>query len=218
MAKQARNGIRKSRPIGQKQRPKLGHYIIITDTKETEHNYFIAIRENLPDDLKKKLVIKVRTIETKSLVSYCLEQAAKELQYREPWIVFDRDQVEKFDKIIEDANYKGINVGWSNPCLEIWFDAYFGEIYNYQDSVECCRKFGETYKKKTGKEYKKADKDIYKILNNYGDEEKAISIASKRHKQHISNGIEKPSDMCPCTTVYNLVSEINTKITKYTKN
>ena len=53
---------------------------------------------------------------------------ANDLEYRIPWIVFDRDQVQGFDEIIAKAEREGIQVGWSNPCFEIdvcifWFHA-----------------------------------------------------------------------------------------------
>ena len=41
--------------------------------------------------------------------------------FKETWIVFDRDRVPDFDKLIQKANYRGISVAWSNPCIEIWF-------------------------------------------------------------------------------------------------
>lgn len=66
-----------------------------------------------------------------------------------------------------------IHAGWSNPCIEIWFDAYFGKMHNYQDSVACCQGFAETFEIKTGQKYKKADTQIYTILNQWGNEVEA---------------------------------------------
>ena len=87
-----------------------------------------------------------------------------EPQYGEPWIVFDRDRVIHFDQIIENAKQEGVNVGWSNPCIEIWFDAYFGRMHGYQDSVTCCREFANTFEKKTGQEYKKSSNPSSSVL------------------------------------------------------
>ena len=58
------------------------------------------------------------------------------------WIVFDRDQVIGFDEIISEAEKKGIQVGWSNPCFEIWMYAYFGAMPAIQDSWTCCSDVG----------------------------------------------------------------------------
>lgn len=85
-----------------------------------------------------------------------------------------------FNEIIELAKQEGVNVGWSNPCIEIWFDAYFGTMYSYHDSVICCRRFGETFKQRTGQEYHKDSQQIYTVLNRFGDESSAIQNAEKR--------------------------------------
>lgn len=217
MPREERRGKRKSRESFRKRVPDLGYYFIVTDTKETEENYMYGLRDSLPQSLQGRIVIKVSKAKTDELVQVCKEQAAMEPQYGEPWVVFDRDRVVGFDQIIENAKHEGVNVGWSNPCIEIWFDAYFGKMHSYQDSVICCREFANTFEKKTGQEYKKSSEQIYIMLNRYGNEEGAIKIVESRLRQYLKNGIVKPSEMCPCTTVHRLVSEIWKKVTHYSK-
>lgn len=212
MAKADRNGKRKGRDSFRKRVPDLGYYFIVTDTRKTEENYMYGLRDSLPDNLKGRIVIKVSNVKTDKLVNACKEQAALEPQYGEPWIVFDRDRVIHFDQIIENAEKEGVNIGWSNPCIEIWFDTYFGKMHSYQDSVTCCREFANTFEKKTGQEYKKSSNQIYTMLNRYGNEMEAIRIAESLHVQYLRDGINKPSEMCPCTTVYKLISEIRKKV------
>lgn len=89
------------------------------------------------------------------MIDKCLELTAYDAQYRIPWIVFDRDQVQGFDEIIKEAEDKGIQVGWSNPCFEIWIYAYFGSMPQIQDSWICCSEFGRVYETKTGQKYSK---------------------------------------------------------------
>ena len=101
MAKADRNGKRKGRETFRKRVPDLGHYFIVTDTKETEANYMYGIRDSLPKDLQGRIVIKVSKARTDELVTVCKEQAAMDPQYGEPWIVFDRDRVVRFDQIIK---------------------------------------------------------------------------------------------------------------------
>ena len=214
MAKADRTGKRKPREGFKTRIPDLGYYYIVTDTKETEKNYLYGMRGTLPEELQGRLVIKVSQTSTQNLVKSCKEQAALEPQFGQPWIVFDRDQVVNFDEIIEQAQKEGVSVGWSNPCIEIWFDAYFGKMHTYNDSVICCRKFGETFKRKTGQEYHKDNQQIYAMLNRFGNESKAIQIADKRYRGYLQDGMEKPSEMCPCTTIQKLVSEIQAKIEK----
>ncbi|MDY4095952.1 MAG: RloB family protein, partial [Lachnospiraceae bacterium] len=141
--------------------PELGYYLIITDTKETEKNYFEGLRNTIPKELKDHLVIKVEKAKTTELVERARELIDTESQYRIPWIVFDRDQVNDFDKIIQAAEKRDINAGWSNPCFEIWMYAYFGEMPVIRESYTCCNRFTEKFEKATKQRYLKNDKDIY---------------------------------------------------------
>lgn len=210
-----RSGKRKTREQLTKRRvPELGYYFIVTDTEETEQNYMFGLRNSIPNELQGKLVIKVCKAKTAELVSEALNMASLHPQYGEPWIVFDRDQVKGFDQIVDSAIEKGVKVGWSNPCIEIWFNAYFGSMPSCQDSVSCCNRFEQKFKKVTGQEYKKADKDIYQKLSHYGNEKQAVEIAKRKLTEHTRNDNNKPSRMCPCTTVHILVEEVTKKIKK----
>lgn len=207
---QKRDGKRKPRASAHKRVPKLGYYFIVTDTEETEKNYLYGLRDSLPENLRNHIVIKVSQARTDKLIETC-EQASIDPQYRQCWIVFDRDQVKDFDRIVAEAERKGIKVGWSNPCIEIWFDAYFGEMPTTQDSVHCCQDFGQRFQKKTGQKYKKSDTHIYQKLNQAGDEVKAIQLAQRQLERSCQAGERTPSKMCSCTTLHHLVDEIRRK-------
>lgn len=208
-----RNGRRSSREQLTKRRtPELGYYFIVTDTKETEQNYMLGLRNTIPPELQGKLVIKVCKAKTIALVNEALTLASMQPQYGEPWIILDRDEVKDFDKIIASAQEKGINVGWSNPCIEVWFSAYFGAMPAYQTSTSCCNGFAEVYQKRIGQEYQKNDAAIYSKLLRAGDEARAVDIAAKRLRQYARDGVQKPSEMCPATTLHILVVEIKEKI------
>lgn len=205
MPKERRVGQRKGRNSFQKRKELMGYYFIMTDTKETEKQYFEGLKKSLPYNLSRRIKINVKSTKTQHLVNDCLELMSKEPQYAEPWIVFDRDQVKDFDEIIKSAEAHGINVGWSNPCIEIWFGAYFGHMRGCIDSVQCCRKFSEMLKKATGYDYDKADSQIYEKLTSEGDEERAIEIASRKQEAYAREGCHRPSEMNPATTVHELV-------------
>ena len=213
MAKKDRSGNRKTREQRIKHKiPELGYYLIVTDTEATERCFFTGLHKELPEDVGNKLVIKVVETKTRAMIDKCLELTAYDAQYRIPWIVFDRDQVQGFDDIIFEAESKGIQVGWSNPCFEIWMYAYFGSMPAIQDSWICCSEFGRVYENKTGQKYSKADEQMYGKLCKVGDEEKALQIAQQKLKQFKREGKTKPSEMCPCTTVHELVGEIRRKV------
>ena len=120
MARKDRTGNRKTREQRKQFKvPELGYYLIVTDTEATERCFFTGLHQALPEDVRNKLVIKVVETKTRTMIDKCLELTAYDAQYRIPWIVFDRDQVQGFDEIIKEAEDKGIQVGWSNPCFEI---------------------------------------------------------------------------------------------------
>lgn len=189
------------------QKPRFGYYLIITDAKETEKNYFDGLRDSLPTSIKNNIVIKTITIDTKKLVFGINDIRARQPNFANTWVVFDRDQNYHFDQIIEDIKSQGASAGWSNPCFEVWLSSYFGEMPNYPNSTNCCSGFAKVFKTKTKKDYKKNDQHLYRILKEYGDEEKAISIAELKLKE--AQGKSKlPSKMCPATTVHELIREI----------
>ena len=213
MAKKDRTGNRKTRDQRKQfKTPELGYYLIVTDTEATERCFFTGLHQAMPKDVRNKLVIKVIETKTRTMIDKCMELMAYDAQYRITWIVFDKDQVQGFDDIIAEAVNKGIHVGWSNPCFEIWMYAYFGSMQAIQDSWTCCSDFGRVYENKTGQKYSKADEQMYGKLSKAGDEEKAIQIAQYKLEQCIREGKTKPSEMCPCTTVHELVGEINGKV------
>ena len=213
MARKDRTGNRKGREQNRKVKvPELGYYLIVTDTEGTERCFFQGLQNDLPTDIRNKIVIKVIETKTRALIEKCLELTAYDAQYRIPWIVFDRDQVQGFDEIIAEAECRGINVGWSNPCFEIWMYAYFGVMPAIQDSWTCCSEFSRIYENKTGQKYAKADGQLYTRICRSGDEQNAIKIAQQKLEQCIREGKTKPSAMCPGTRVFELVGEIKGKI------
>lgn len=126
-------------------------------------------------------------------------------------------QVKDFDDIILEATNRGIQVGWSNPCIEIWLFVYFGSMPAIQDSWICCSEFERVYERKTGQKCDKNDAQMYRKICSAGDEVKAIQIAQQKLEQCIREGKTKPSEMCPATTVHELVGEIRRKIKKENK-
>ena len=209
MARADRTGNNKMKRSQRKRiTPELGYYLIVTDTEATEHCFFEGLKKTLPENVKGKLVIKVEKTKTENLVDKCCELVAYNPQYRIPWIVFDRDQVDNFDDIINYAMSKDIQVGWSNPCFEIWLYAYFGAMPKIEESWKCCSKFAKEYELKTGYKYSKADDKLYDKICKVGDEKKDVYLAQQKLEQCKREGKLKPSEMCPCTTVHNLVRQI----------
>lgn len=213
-----RKGNRKSRNIRIGSRKMdLGYYLIVTDAEKTEKNYINGLRNSLPTSLQGRIEIKVVTVKkTDNLVAECKRLAAQEAQYSEPWIMFDRDQVKRFDEIIKSAYDSKIKVAWSNPCIEVWFAAYFGSMPSDETSVACCKNFGNIFQKKVKQKYYKKDEAIYEKLCKHGNEQEAIKLAQIRLGNYQMTA--KASSMCPATTLHTLVDEIKRIADKVTAN
>ena len=181
MARKDRTGNRKPReqrpPV---KVPELGYYLVVTDTEATERCYFQGLHKELPKEIQNKLVIKVVETRTRTMIDKCLELTAYDAQYRMPWIVFDRDEVKDFDKIIAEARAFDISVGWSNPCFEIWMYSYYGSMPAIRESWVCCEEFEKIFQRKTGQKYSKSDIGIYEKISRTGNEAKAIQIARQK--------------------------------------
>lgn len=147
--------------------------------------------------------------ETKSLVCKSVEEFANNPQYCRPWIVLDKDEEQDFDKLVQEAKNNNISVAWSNPCFEIFLHGYFGRPKITNNSKQCCSNFKTQFKKKCGIEYKKSMSDLYKKLNEHGDEMKAIDYARQCHIRQ-KNG-STPSEMIGVSLVYQLVEELKNK-------
>ncbi len=200
----------RNRTLGTR-RLRLGYYYIVTDAKETEKNYLQGLKDSLPDSAKGNIEIHVDFTSTKKLVGICMEKASLQPQNRIPWVVLDRDRVESFDEIIKQAEDAKVCVAWSNPCIEVWLGAYFVNLINKNESQQCVSEFGRVFQKKVGHEYDKADPRIYVKIFKTGDEARAIKIAKSRH--HAAKiDCKTPSQMCPCTTMYQLIDEIKSKV------
>ena len=191
---------------------KSGAYLIVTDTEKTEKYYFEGIKNIIPDSLKNDLQIKIYSNKALSkIIDFAAEQRNKDERFRDIWLVFDRDEVKNFDKLIEEAKENKMNVGWSNPCFEICLMSYFQLPKNIEDSQKCCESFEKIFKENTGKKYKKSEEKIYNILCENGDQNKAIQRAREKYHQ-VRKEYSQPSKMIGCTTVYKLVEELKKKI------
>lgn len=213
MSKDKRRIERSTRERRPPRQAQLGYYLIYTDAEETEKNYLEGLRQALPDHLKKKIVITVKNCKTPKLVDQCVEEMRKQPQYSQGWIVFDKDEVKNFDSILVKARQNNLQAGWSNPCIEVWFGAYFGSMIQSHDQKNCQEQFKAKFRQKCKTEYKKNDKDIYKKLSTFGSEEQAVTLAKARYEEDCKKK-KSPSKCNPGTTVYQLIEEIRKYVKK----
>ncbi len=184
----------------------FGKYCIVTDGRRTEVNYFEGLKRTLPSSIQSSVV--VRCVAKPQLLIDEVKRLRKGPELRRYWIVFDRDEVPDFDKIVANAESQRIGVGWSNPCFEIWLAGYFanGSVSNFENSKECVAAFEKLFKDRVKFEYKKNVQNIYDVLRNNGDETNAIGKAKAKHRNE-RNVKGAPSEM-RCTTVHLLVEQL----------
>lgn len=138
---------------------------------------------------------------------------------REVWIVFDMDfdhlkdkslQKKDFNEAIRLANEKGYKVAYSNDAFELWFVLYYQLIESALNRSEYYKRISQYW----GKSYERYGKErqfcrgVYQRLKNdpKADEMAAIRNAERLFIQQMDKA---PADQNPCTTVYQLVVELN---------
>lgn len=139
-----------------------------------------------------------------------LKERREDSRNREDWIVFDKDNhPNDFDKVISSAQKNQIHIGWSDPCIEIFFHAYYGKMPNDANPQTCISSFSNDYKEATKKEYLKNEKLIYSFLLKTGDEENALKISERTLNVSKESALKKkPSAYCPGSILHELVGKV----------
>lgn len=192
-------------------------YLIVSEGKKTEPNYFNGLKLKLKVREHDRLIyqnvplLKVEGtgFNTISLVEKTQELVrSSKLEFENVYCVFDRDSFSKDD--FNSAIQKCIKLNfiplWSNECFELWFLLHFcainsalsrGMIYDKLDRI-----FKEKRINKEG--YEKNNENIYNILVKYGDQSKAIANAKALDCCLDS----KYADQNPLTKVYLLIESL----------
>jgi len=181
---------------------------IYCNAAETEPNYFSAFKE----DVKKSKISDVNIEVLKKsgrdplgAVKYVIKNKGN---CPEVWIVFDKDhfEIEEAIKLAEDND---IRVAWSNESFELWFLLHFNYRSTAIGRAECLKVVKDEFKKKLKIDYAKNNKDSYKKLKSKMN----IAIANaKRLHQEMKRDRVTPTKANPCTTVFQLVKLLKSKI------
>ena len=192
-------------------------FLIICEGENTEPYYF----KSFPVVTAEVKAFGIGRSKT-SLVEYAIFLVGQEKPdpEREVWIVFDMDydpskdepmQRNDFNQAVQKAETKGFRVAYSNDAFELWF------VLHYQ-LLEAALTRTEYYKQISnhwGISYERYGKgvkfcrEIYQQLQN--NQDSAIRHAERLHQQQLGN---QPADQNPCTTVYQLVMELNKYLKK----
>ena len=192
-------------------------FLIYCEGMNTEPEYF----RSFPVTTQTK----VKTIGVGRSRMALINRVIELLEYEEKdpeqqiWVVFDRDvnyengknEDNEFNEAIKFATEKGINCAYSNDCFELWFVLHHeysqAALHRNQYFEKLSKRFNMNYLK-DGKGVDFA-KSLYQIF--LSDQNTAIKNAERLHQLHSS--IE-PRLKNPCTTVYQLVEELNKNLRK----
>lgn len=196
-------------------------YLIICEGKKTEPLYFEGIRNRINNKYGDKIRvedIKAERIDidgtgrnTEDLVRYALKKKQEALiPYGHVWCVFDKDSFsdEQFNSAIQTCESNQLSVAWSNEAIELWFILHF----EFLNTGICRQQYNDklndyfTHYKINGGKYEKNLPDIFNMLIENGDMNKAIKHAKKLDELYCSDA--SPASKKPATKVYELVEEL----------
>ena len=184
------------------------YFLIVTEGEKTEPNYFKELTNQLPDSLVQVEIIGegANTISVVEAAIQKRKEREKQLlqpNFDEVWAVFDKDDfpAERFNGAIQLAGNHQIKLAYSNEAFELWYILHF----QYLDAAVNRTRYVEMLKEILG-DYQKNAPNIYQLLQEQGDESKAILWAKKLYSEiRIGN----PAEEKPTTLVYLLVERLN---------
>jgi len=190
-------------------------FLIICEGENTEPSYF------------KSFPLGNATVESyglgsskTALVKQILQllESEADAKQKEVWVVFDFDihpeqiakQKEDYNNAIALAEKNGLKMAYSNDSFELWFLLHYQPLDTPWTRFNYYQKLGELWNCNYEKEGKKIEfcRAIYRHLteDTTANQGEAIVRAKKLYEEHKSNN---PADKNPCTTVYQLVQELN---------
>lgn len=194
------------------------YFLIVCEGEKTEPNYFKSFKKNV-----KPFVYTIDTFgeatNTKDLVRKTIAARDKSSQqYDSVWAVFDKDSFSpnNFNSAIALAEANNIKVGWTNESFELWYLLHFQyrntamnrEEYKSALEKEVNAKIVALSKSKKAQKfvYEKNSKNMYAVLEKYGNQQQAIKNAEKLIENHTCTNYSIHN---PCTRIHLLVQELN---------
>ncbi|MBK7410267.1 MAG: RloB domain-containing protein [Saprospirales bacterium] len=204
-----------TKPYGIEWRKKRKAFLIFCEGLNTEPAYF----KSFP--LGNATVEAIgRGMSKTSLVEWVIRRAQydPDISRKEVWIVFDRDGIPEeremletdFDKAIKLAVREGYRVAYSNDVFELWFVLHYQELsapWNRQHYYQALSQLWYCNYELEGKR-KEFCRKIYQLLK--ADENASQESALFRARVLWQSQHHLPySAQNPCTTVFQLVEELN---------
>ena len=176
-------------------------FLILCEGEKTEPNYIRGFR--LASATINVLGLGYNTV---SLVTEAIRirdvEKSRGINYDQVWCVFDKDDfsAEIFNNAVELAKANNIELAYSNEAFELWYLLHF----IYFDSQIGRADYIKALSKHLSNKYQKNSTDMYEELLDKQDF--ALANADKLFKSYDQSN---PANENPCTTVYELVAELN---------
>ncbi len=225
------NAVLKKRAREEKKRKtefksKRKFYLLVCEGEKTEPNYFESLKSSLPKGVLELTNIDIDGI-GKNTLSIVEEAKKLRKKYEEKylrkidkvWAVFDKDSFPTIN--FNNAINKGenskpkINCAWTNEAFELWYLLHF----NYYNTGISRKQYQELIEKEVNKaanrtdfRYLKNSKEMFAILNKFGNQENAINNAKKLETLYFDRSF---SNHNPCTKVHKLINELIELTEKY---
>lgn len=171
--------------------------LIVCEGAKTEPNYFDAFDVTM-------LQVRVEGTGTNTVSLVELTRTFADGQgFDQVWCVFDRDSFSAadFNTAIERATNYGYRVAWSNECFELWYVLHFAFMDSGQERSLYYPRLTECL----GATYAKNSVSMYDAL--LSRQSTAIKNAKKLWTRYDPE--HNPAADNPCTTVFELVEELN---------
>ena len=194
-------------------------YYIFCEGEKTEPLYFEAMKQVIRFNPIYKNVVFIEALglgtETLRIInaaeSYVKDNKIKDAHI---WCVYDKDSFPdddfnavsiKANTLNESQKENKYHVAWSNQCIEYWFILHFALYSSDNDRKDYISFLNREFKKKGIGKYKKNSKDIFEILNKYGNPKLAIKYAERRL---VDCSEHSDAESAPATKVHLLVREL----------
>ncbi|MBN1935865.1 MAG: RloB domain-containing protein [Anaerolineae bacterium] len=174
-------------------------FLIVCEGKQTEPNYFKRFRVNAE-------VVDVQVVglgnDPLNLVRQVCELMRQD-DYAQVWCVFDRDSfpAEQFNNAIALARQRSIQVAYSNEAFELWYLLHF----DYCNTAISRSQYCDMLANRLGFLYRKNDLNMYDRLI----ERQPTAIQNAQQLLDFYGSAHNPERDNPCTTVHQLVQELN---------
>lgn len=211
-----KNEWKRKRKVGVLE-PGFNPIYIFCEGEKTEPNYFRGFKAIIEENpvYRNRIHIIPCACETIRVLEKAIQyQKDNSVTSGSMWLVYDKDSFPSKDFNEVETRVKSLNkknphvtyhACWSNECFELWLLLHFSYMNSNISREDYVKKLNVIFHKKDLDRYEKNRKDIFTIVEQYGNPGNAIKY-SKKLLENTSG--KTPSEIAPGTKVYELVEEL----------